>query len=241
MIASIVWNVNATIVEDIPFLRWYGICWALGSIVGFYILKIIYQKERQDLKQLDSLATYLLLGGIVGARLGHILFYDLGYYLENPIEILPIKLEPHFQFVGLTGLASHGGVIVALMALILHCKKYNKSFLYLLDRLTIDGAVLGGFIRIGNLFNSEIIGLPTEVPWAFVFVHVDLQPRHPTQLYEAIFYFTVAAALFKLWKVNIQKGENGLLAGLGLTVIFTQRFLVEFLKENQVALKLIFQ
>jgi prolipoprotein diacylglyceryl transferase len=204
-------------------------------ILGYLVMQKIYKDEGLPQPDLDKLAIYVALGAVIGARLGHIIFYDPVYYLNNPIEILPIRIKPTFEFTGFAGLASHGGVAGALFALYLYSRKYKKDILLNLDRLTIAGSLLGGFIRLGNLMNSEIIGTPTEVPWAFVFIQIDEVPRHPAQLYEALFYFAIAAILFLLWKSGKAQSHKGFLFGLGLSLIFVQRFLMEFLKESQVA------
>jgi prolipoprotein diacylglyceryl transferase len=188
-----------------------------------------------SLDDLDKLTLYVILGAILGARLGHILFYSPLYYWEHPIEVLPIRLDPHFEFVGLAGLASHGGVLGTFIALYIYTKKYHQPFLWILDRLTIAAALLGGFIRLGNLMNSEIIGVPATVPWAFIFTGIDQVPRHPAQLYEALFYFVIFILLYLLWKSGKVKEYHGLIFGIGLSLIFAQRFLVEFFKENQEA------
>lgn len=235
MTSYIIWDIDPRIFAGLEFLRWYGLFWVIGMTLGYLVMLKIYKHEGLSLHGLDKLTTYIVLGAIIGARFGHILFYDPAYYLNNPIEVLPIRIEPTFQFTGLAGLASHGGVLGALLALYLYSKKYQKDFLSTLDRLTIAGSLLGGFIRLGNLMNSEIIGIPTQVPWAFVFVRIDQIPRHPTQLYEALFYLAIASTLFLLWKSERVYNHNGFLFGLGFSLIFTQRFLVEFLKENQVA------
>lgn len=235
MISYIIWDLDPRIFAGLEFLRWYGLCWAAGMILGYQVMRKIYKHEGLSQHDLDKLATYIALGAIIGARLGHILFYDPIYYLNNPIEVLPIQIEPTFQFTGLAGLASHGGVLGALLALYLYSRKYKKDFLWTLDRLTVAGSLLGGFIRLGNLINSEIIGIPAQVPWAFVFIRIDHIPRHPTQLYEALFYLAIASILFFIWKSEKLHTHKGFLFGLGLSLIFTQRFLVEFLKESQVA------
>lgn len=235
MISYILWDVDPAIFTGLEFLRWYGFSWAIGMILGYLVMVKIYKHERLSQPDLDRLTTYIALGAIIGARFGHILFYDPIYYLNNPVEILPIRTEPVFQFTGFAGLASHGGVLGALFALFLYCKKYKNDFLWTLDRLTIAGSLLGGFIRLGNLMNSEVVGIPAQVPWAFVFVRVDKIPRHPAQLYEALFYFAISSVLFLLWKSEKVQNHKGFLFGLGLSLIFTQRFLMEFLKENQVA------
>jgi len=235
MIAYIIWNTDPRIFADLEFLRWYGFSWAIGMILGYQVMLKIYKREGLSPPDLDKLTIYVALGAIIGARFGHILFYDPIYYLNNPIEILPVRLEPTFQFTGLAGLASHGGVLGALFALYLYSKKYKKDFLWTLDRLTIAGSLLGGFIRLGNLMNSEIIGIPAQVPWAFVFIRIDQVPRHPAQLYEALFYLAISAILYLLWKSGKVQNHKGFLFGFGLSLIFAQRFLMEFLKENQVA------
>lgn len=235
MIAYILWDIDPRIFAGVEFLRWYGFCWAIGMTAGYVVMLKIYKQEGVLQPDLDTLALYVVLGAIIGARLGHILFYDPIHYLNNPIEILPIRLEPTFQFTGLLGLASHGGVLGALLALYVYSIKYKKDFLWTLDRLTIAGSLLGGFIRLGNLMNSEIIGIPTQVPWAFVFVRIDQVPRHPAQLYEALFYLAISSILFLLWRSGKMQHRKGFLFGLGLSLIFAQRFVMEFFKENQVA------
>lgn len=235
MISVIIWDINPEIFPGFAYLRWYGASWALGMFFGYQLVSRIFHKEGIPIADLDKLTTYIALGAIIGARLGHILFYDPIHYWHHPIEILPIRLHPTFEFTGLAGLASHGGIIGALLALFLFTRKYKKNYLWLLDRLTIGGAALGGFIRLGNLMNSEIIGIPSQKPWAFIFTGIDQVPRHPAQLYEALFYLTLSIALFLLWKTGKYQNHKGFLFGLGITSIFIQRFLIEFLKENQVA------
>ncbi|MBW3467017.1 prolipoprotein diacylglyceryl transferase [Arthrospiribacter ruber] len=234
MISFILWDIDPFVIADFEFLRWYGISWVIGMMLGYQVLVRIFKFENRPIEELDRLTVYVIVGAVVGARLGHVLFYDPAYYLNNPIEILPIKINPAFQFTGLLGLASHGGVLGALIALYLYIGKYKEDFLWSLDRLTVAGAILGGFIRIGNLMNSEIIGIPTQVPWAFIFAHVDPLPRHPAQLYEALFYFGIFIILYLVWKSGKVRMHKGFLFGLGLTLVFTQRFFMEFIKENQV-------
>lgn len=234
MTAYIVWDIEPKVFDGFEFLRWYGVCWVLGMLLGYKIIFNIYKSEGISHIELDKLTTYVLLGAIIGARFGHILFYDPIYYWNNPIEILPFRVKPTFQFTGLAGLASHGGILGALVALYVCNRKFKKDYLWLLDRLMIAGAALGGFIRLGNLMNSEIIGTPSNLPWAFVFTRVDQIPRHPSQLYEAIFYLTVSISLYFIWRSGKFYASHGFIFGLGMTLIFTQRFLIEFLKENQV-------
>lgn len=234
MILYIIWDIDPRIFHGFEYLRWYGVSWVLGMLVGYKIMQHVYKSEGIQTIELDRLTTYVMLGVIIGARFGHILFYDPIYYLNNPIEILPIKINPTFQFTGFAGLASHGGILGGLFALYLYNRKFKGSYFWLLDRLTIAGAALGAFIRLGNLMNSEIIGTPSNLPWAFVFERVDQIPRHPSQLYEAIFYLIISIALYFVWRSRKFHKNNGFIFGLGIMLIFIQRFMIEFLKENQV-------
>ena len=231
----IVWQVDPYLFSDLSFVRWYGVMWALGILMGMQVMAYIYRKEGKPKEELERLSLYIILGTVLGARLGHILFYDPWYYLANPVEILPIRIEPHFEFTGLAGLASHGGAIGLLLALYLFCTKYKTSFSWIVDRLVIIGALTGSFIRLGNLMNSEVIGTPTHVPWAFIFTRVDLIPRHPAQLYEALFYLLLFFTLFSIWKRNGFQDRNHLSLGVFLVSLFSFRFLVEFIKEDQAA------
>ncbi|MBL6449621.1 prolipoprotein diacylglyceryl transferase [Fulvivirga sp. 29W222] len=235
MNAYIIWDISPEIFEGFALLRWYGVSWVLGILIGHQIMLKIYKSEEIPAIELDKLTVYIMLGAIIGARFGHILFYDPIHYLNNPIEILPIKIHPNFQFTGLAGLASHGGILGALLSLYLYNRNFKRGYLWMLDRLMIAGTVLGGLIRLGNLMNSEIIGIPSSLPWAFVFTRVDQIPRHPAQLYEAIFYLALCIVLYAIWKNRGFYNLQGFIFGLGITLIFTQRFLIEFLKENQMS------
>ena len=204
---------------------WYGLLFASGFFVGFHIMRWIYTREGKSLTTLDNIFIYMVLGAVVGARLGHCLFYDPAYYLANPLEILKIWQG---------GLASHGGVIGMLIAMYVYAKQTSDiNFLWLLDRMTIVIALGSFFIRTGNFFNSEIIGIPTTVPWAVVFSHVDLLPRHPAQLYEAIVYFLLFTVLIFLYLKHKEKLKSGFMMGLLMVVIFGSRFFIEFVKIPQ--------
>ncbi|MBN1301621.1 MAG: prolipoprotein diacylglyceryl transferase [Melioribacteraceae bacterium] len=220
------WNVSPDIIELGPFtLRWYGLLFAGSFIVGFKIMFDIFRREGKSEKDLNDLVWYMVLGTVIGARLGHCLFYNPEYYLSNPIEIIKVYRG---------GLASHGAAIGILAALYFFTKK-RKSFgyLWILDRVVITVALAGAFIRTGNLMNSEIYGKPTDLPWAFVFTAVDDIPRHPTQIYEALAYLAIFFMLFKLYRSGYQKLKDGTFLGLFLIFVFGFRFFVEFLKENQ--------
>lgn len=235
MIVYILWDFDPRVFHGFEFLRWYGVCWVLGMGAAHQIMLHVYKSENLPVIELDKLTTYLIVGTIIGARVGHILFYDPIYYLNNPIEILPFKINPTFQFTGLAGLASHGGMLGAMLTLYLFTRKYKKNYFWMLDRLMIAGTALGAFIRLGNLLNSEMIGTPSNVPWAFIFIRVDQIPRHPAQLYEALIYLLISIVSYFVWKSKKFQEHTGFNFGLGITLLFMQRFLIEFLKENQVA------
>lgn len=226
IITSIWWTVSPEILKLGPFsLRWYGLLFALAFVFGYIILSKVYKKEKKSLEDLEKLSIYVILGTVIGARLGHCLFYDPAYYLTNPIEILKVWQG---------GLASHGAAIGILTALYLFSKKKkDQNIIWILDRLVIVVALGGAFIRLGNLFNSEIIGKASDLPWAFVFVRVDEIPRHPTQIYESLFYFLSFIILYSIYQKKSVTLKPGFLFGLFLILIFGFRFFIEFLKENQ--------
>jgi len=222
----IYWDVSPDIFSIGPFvIRWYGLLFALSFIVGYQIMYVIFKKESKPDAILNDLIWYMILGTVLGARLGHCFFYNPAYYLANPLEILQVWKG---------GLASHGAAIGILLSLYLFVKKHKEyDYLWILDRIVITVALGGFFIRMGNLFNSEIIGTPTNVPWAFVFASVDGVPRHPAQLYEAIAYLIVFIFLLIYYFRKSGKFKNGLLLGLFLILVFGFRFFIEFIKEDQ--------
>ena len=238
MLQYIHWNIAPEIFSFHGFaLRYYSLMFALAFLCGIWILQSIYTREATNNSQVGKLFIYIAVGTLAGARLGDCLFYDWGYYQHHIAEIfLPLQLGPGSQvrFTGYQGLASHGGAIGILLATLLYCKKYKVNLFWLLDRLVIAVALAGFFIRIGNLFNSEIIGSPTKVPWAFVFESVDAVPRHPSQLYEAFCYliiFTLLACLYQKGKA----AQRGYLFSIFLITVFSARIIIEFWKQNQEA------
>lgn len=227
LLSSIVWNVNPEIFSFGNFaIRWYGLLFALGFVFGYIIMNKIFKKENVPQKILDSLTTYMVIGTVVGARLGHCLFYEPDYYLANPIKILKV-------WEG--GLASHGAAIGILLALWFFSKKYKKTYFWTLDRIVIVVALAGFFIRSGNLMNSEIYGIETGLPWGFIFVHVgETVPKHPTQIYEGLAYLFIFIGLYAIYNLQGKKLRPGLLFGLFLSILFAVRFFIEFIKEPQV-------
>jgi len=233
------WNVDPVIymITDSFPLKYYGALFACGLLLGYYIVRNVYKKEGLPLDNLDSLLVYVIVGTILGARLGHCLFYEPAYFLEHPIEILlPIqKVAGVYKFVGFQGLASHGGSIGVLIAMLLYCRKYKVKFLWLLDKMALGVPVTAVFIRLGNFMNSEIYGKPTNGNWGVVFQRDDLIPRHPTQLYEAFAYLLILVVVLQMYKTERFRNVNGLIFGTFITLVFLARFIIEFFKENQEA------
>jgi len=224
---SIVWNVNPEVFRFGNFaIRWYGILFALGFVLGYIILGKIFKKENIPSKLLDTATTYMVVSTVIGARLGHFLFYEPEYFLQNPVQILKI-------WEG--GLASHGAAIGILIALYIFSRKINKPYFWILDRIVIVVALAGFFIRMGNLVNSEIYGIETSLPWGFIFVEWgETVPKHPTQIYEGLSYLAIFFILYSIYQKKGIQLKHGYLFGLFLILLFSIRFLIEFIKAPQV-------
>ncbi len=223
----LIWNVDPVIVSFGPLtVRWYGLLFALGFFVGFQVMTRIYRAEDRQLENLSDLLLYLMVGTILGARLGHVLFYQPHDYFTHPLEILMIWHG---------GLASHGGFAGVIIALYFYLRKHrDMTFIELSDRLAIACLPAVAMIRVGNFFNSEILGLPSNLPWAIVFARVDHVPRHPAMLYESAAYFLVFCVMYvAYWRTSIIQFPGRVL-GVVLTTCFLARFMIEFVKENQV-------
>jgi phosphatidylglycerol---prolipoprotein diacylglyceryl transferase len=222
----ITWNVSPEMFSIGPItLRWYGLLFALSFVIGYIIMQRMFAKENLPISLLDELATYMIIATVVGARLGHVLFYEPESYLKHPLDILKI-------WEG--GLASHGAAVGIMIALYFFARHNKKPYLWAFDRVVIVVALAGFFIRTGNLMNSEIFGKPTDLPWAFIFTRVSGIPRHPTQIYEALCYL---ASFFLLLNYYYKKNGNprtGSIFGMFLILIFGVRIFIEFLKEPQV-------
>ena len=232
------WNIDPEIINLFGIsLRYYGVLFVSGLVLCVYILTWIFKTEDIPLANLDKLTIYGIIGILVGARLGHCLFYEPSYYLSHPLEmILPISFPPEggIKFIGYQGLASHGGVLGLLIALYFYSRKTKHSMIDTIDLIAVVAGLGFGFIRLGNFMNSEIIGIPTIQPWGVIFERVDNVPRHPAQLYEAIFYFTIFAIMMILYKKLRYRLKNGFFFGLATVLFVTARFIIEFVKENQV-------
>lgn len=232
------WNVDPEIfwITDTFPLKYYGLLFVSGIFIAYYVLKRLYEKETIPVEHLEKLFIYVVVGIVLGARLGHCFFYEPSYYFQNPLEILlPIKkIGDSYQFIGFQGLASHGGTIGVLIAIGIYCRKFNTNFLWVLDKIALVGPITGAFIRFGNFMNSEIYGKPTNGNWGVIFQRDDLIPRHPTQLYEAFSYLLIFGILMYIYKKKSKERPNGLILGTSLVLVFFARFIIEFFKENQV-------
>ena len=219
------WNVDPILLDLGPLqLRWYGLLFTGGFLIGYYLMLWMYKREHRDVRQLDRLLIYMFAGAVIGARLGHILFYQPEYYLAHPLEILMIWKG---------GLASHGGTVGMLIACYLFLRHTSDPYLYFVDRLTIPIAWGSMCIRLGNFFNSEILGPVTDSWSGIIFARVGPEPRHPAQLYEAVAYLLTFLLLLFLYKRKAGIWANGFLTGSMFVCIFGARFVIEFSKDEQ--------
>ena len=220
-------------------LQYYGLIFVTGLALCYYIIGSIYKKENiYTSNAMEKLFVFAIIGIFGGARLGHCLFYDFEYFSSHIIEIfIPFRenAEGVYEFIGYKGLASHGGTIGLFIAMLLYSRKVHIPFSKIIDIIAILAPLGGAFIRISNLMNSEIIGRPTNVPWAFIFKQVDDLPRHPSQLYESLSYFLIFLVVYLLYKYKRQLFKIGsyFYFGLSIFAIFFMRFVLEFTKENQ--------
>ncbi len=235
MLQYVIWDVNPEIFHLGAFsVRWYGLLFALGFLIGMQIMTHIFKQERKPIADTDTLLIYMVVATILGARLGHFLFYEPEVLFKNPLEVI---LPPF------AGLASHGAFPSIMLALWLYSRRQSsratgQSFLWVADRMVIMVALAGACIRFGNLMNSEIVGRPTDVPWAFVFMNNNEYakiPRHPAQLYESLSCLVLFFFLTWFWNRRKARTPHGSMLGIFLVWVFTLRFFYEYLKEDQVA------
>ena len=234
---SFVWDPSTGLDLGFITLHYYSLMFVIAFGLGWYLMKRIYVREGIDLEKLDSIFIYAVVATLIGARLGHVFFYDWDYFQHHLLEIfLPFKIEPEFEFTGFTGLASHGAAIGIIIAMYIYSKKVvQKPLLWVLDRVVIPVASGAVFVRIGNFFNSEIIGQPTGTDSGVIFAALGEDfPRHPTQLYESGAYLLVFLILWFLYWKTKKREKQGYLFGLFLVLLWSVRFFVEFIKENQV-------
>lgn len=245
ILSYITWNPDAEIFRIGGFaVRWYSMCWLVGLALAYFLVRKLYIEQKVKDGLFDPLFIYCFIGILLGARLGHCLFYEPEYWLSSPQHVLEIFIPIRYmadgtwKFTGYEGLASHGGTIGLTVALIIYWLKVRKHGLgiwQILDNIAIATPITACFIRLGNLVNSEIVGKVTDVPWAFIFERVDMLPRHPGQLYEAIAYAIFFPIGWYLYRKHPERVGTGFFFGLCLVLIFTFRFFIEYTKDIQVA------
>ncbi len=238
----ILWNPDLVAFHIGSFsIRWYSLCWLIGLLLAYLVVRRLFKEQKIGDEKFEPLFIYCFLGILIGARLGHCIFYQPDYFLTSwkgfvemllPIHFLP---EGGWKMTGYEGLASHGGTLGLILALLLYVKNMGVKMWTVLDNIAIATGITACFIRLGNLMNSEIIGKVTDVPWAFIFEKVDAVPRHPGQFYEAIAYAVLFFILWTLHKRMPEKVGTGWYFGFCLTYIFTFRFFIEYTKEIQEA------
>lgn len=222
-------------------IRWYSLCWLIGLLLAYLVVHRLYREQRIKDEKFDPLFIYCFVGILMGARLGHCLFYQPDYFLTSWRGVVEMFLPIHidgaggWHMVGYQGLASHGGTLGLIVALLLYVKRVKVPLWQVLDNIAIATGTTACFIRLGNLMNSEIIGRVTDVPWAFVFARVDLLPRHPGQLYEAIAYAVLFGLMWWIYRRKPQLVGTGFYFGFCLFYIFLFRFFIEYTKEVQEA------
>lgn len=267
---NMVWNPSEGIDLGFFLLRFYSLSWVLAFGLGWYVMKPIFVRENLPIEKLDNVFVYTIIATMLGARLGHVIFYEPELFNQDPWSILlPIKTIPSLHFTGFSGLASHGAAIVIIIAMIIITRKkiIDKSLLWILDRIVIPVSLGAIFIRLGNFMNSEIVGTETSSAFGIKFLRdkyspneamqltqigdkneayqaiatnpqfaeylTAVTPKHPAQLYEAICYvFVFAILMFLYWKTEA-RNKAGYLFGLFLILLWSIRFVVEFVKESQ--------
>lgn len=242
IINYILWNPSLEAFSLGPLsIRWYSLCWLVGLLAAYLMVRKQYREQKISDELFEPLFFYCFIGILIGARLGHCLFYEPDYFLSSGSHIvemlLPIRFTPDgsWRFTGYEGLASHGGTLGLIIALWLYVRRTGLSIWRVLDNIAIATPATACLIRLGNLMNSEIIGKITDVPWAFIFQRVDTMPRHPGQLYEAIAYALLLVIGWVAYRRWPQRVGTGFFFGLCLTYIFTARFFIEYTKDIQEA------
>ncbi len=237
LLNAIRWNPAEGLDLGFFTLHYYSLMFLIAFTLGWYIMKSIYTREGIAIEKLDSLFIYTVLATLIGARLGHVIFYDWEYFQNHLLEIfLPVRFEPEFEFTGFRGLASHGAAIGIIVAMYLYAKRIlQKPVLWILDRIVIPVASGAIFVRIGNFINSEIIGKPTNSDYGVIFEKLGEDfARHPAQLYESACYLVIFIILWFLYWKTEKRFKTGYIFGLFLVLLWTVRFFIEFIKEPQV-------
>ncbi|WP_224483353.1 prolipoprotein diacylglyceryl transferase [Robertkochia aurantiaca] len=234
---SITWDSDGVLFHIGSFpLRYYSLMFIVAFSAGWYIMKRIYNNEGISEEKLDPLFIYTVVATLIGARLGHFIFYEPEVFLSDPLSVfLPFEFSPEFRFTGFQGLASHGAAIGIIIAMYLYSRRVvEKPVLWILDRIVIPVAFGGIFVRLGNFFNSEIVGKPTNSDYGVIFSRLgETFPRHPAQLYEAFGYIIVFIVLWQVYWKTDKKDRLGYIFGLFLVLLWTVRFIAEFFKRSQ--------
>jgi prolipoprotein diacylglyceryl transferase len=233
----ITWNVDPFVIRTGALsIRWYSLLLVLSFYVSYRFMMHIYESEGKSKNTVLSYGLFILLGLFLGGRLLHCLAYEAEYYLQYPLDIIKPwrgKLGSNAMFVGYRGMSGHGAAIGIVIAIVLNSIRTKTSMVWMLDRIAMFGPLIGFFVRIGNFFNSEILGTPSELPWAILFVKTDPVPRHPIQIYEAITYLLIFILCYRYYKQHAGKEKPGAILGLVLVLVYSARFLLEFFKANQ--------
>ena len=239
MLAFIQWAPDPTVFTIGNYsIRWYALCWCCALLLAYWNMHRLYRDQRIPEEIFEPLFFYCFVFLLLGARLGHCLFYEPVFYLTHPVQmLLPIRqmADGSWKMVGYEGLSSHGGVLGLFVAIWLYCRKTKVNVMRVLDNMGVATPLSAAFIRLGNLFNSEIVGYPTDMPWGFVFLNNgETFARHPAQLYESLFYLSFFFVMLAVYRYHKHRTGSGFFFGLCLTVIFTFRILIELIKEDQV-------
>ncbi|MCH2044077.1 MAG: prolipoprotein diacylglyceryl transferase [Saprospiraceae bacterium] len=241
LLNAIHWSPDPIIIDLGGFaLRWYSTLFAIGFVISYTIIHRVNKAEGGDPDLIDKMLIHVVLGTVLGARLGYCVFYEPEMFVNNPLGvILPVEFSPEFRFTGFSGLASHGGTIGIIIAMALLSWRTGKSTLWYLDKMAMVTALGGMCIRLGNLMNSEIVGTETTVAWGFIFERhnaieglAEGTVLHPVQLYEAIGYFFLFLFMMRYYKRNYGKVRDGHMLGVFLALLFTIRYVLEFVKET---------
>lgn len=233
----IIWNIDPVMLRIGSFsIRWYSFFLVLSFYISYRFMMHIFDSENKSRETVLSYGLFILAGLFLGGRLMHCLAYEPEYYLQFPWDIIKPwrgKLGENAMFVGYRGMSGHGSAIGITLGIILNAIRTKTSIVWMVDRIAIFGPLIGFFVRIGNLFNSEILGTPSDLPWAFLFVRIDPIPRHPVQLYEALAYLAIFIASYAYYKKHAGSEKKGSILGLVLVLVYSARFLLEFFKDKQ--------
>ena len=236
-LAYIIWNMNPVMVRlGSLTIHWYSVFLLLSFFISYLFTVHIFKREGKPVDTLLSYGLFILAGLFIGGRLVHCLVYEPEYYLQFPWDIIkPWRgvIGENAKFVGYSGMAGHGSALGIILGILINSWRTKISVVWMLDRIALFGPLIGSFVRIGNLFNSEILGRRSEVPWAFIFIRADGVPRHPVQLYEAAIYLIIFMVSYRYYEKHLGREKPGSILGLVLVLVYSSRFILEFFKGKQ--------